>query len=872
MKRFYSIVALPTVSLITFILFTIFTNGNGNSGVKNVRTSGAMEALNFWNESRSYPNSKFPDNGFLEEYEKVKLRKKQNDTNSISPDWREMGPHNIGGRTLAIAINPQNTNTIWAGSASAGLWRSYSGGDGKDAWDYVPTGLPVLGVSCITFAGGDSSEMYIGTGEVYNKGNTSGGVAVRETRGSYGIGILKSTDGGSNWRKSLDWSYHQATGVWVIRVNPLNNRIVWAGTTEGTFKSTNAGDSWELVNSVPMVTDLIIHSVDTNTVLIACGNLFSTGKGIYRTDNSGNSWTKLTSNLPDDYNGKANFGVYKSNPDIIYLSIGNGYWEKAGTYLYRTTNTGDTWQRMAATDFSDYRGDYASFQGWYSHFVVVNQSNPELILAAGVDIFKSSDGGNTLQQKSFWYNWYFGRTPAGGPEGPTNYSHADHHAYAIHPDDPNIVYFATDGGIFRTKNFGNSFEGLNGGYQTTQFYNGFSTSISDSNFSIGGMQDNATAIYDGSEEWVRVIGGDGAWTGINQQNNNIAFGSWQKLNIVKLTYGGPGIYFESLISPPASGTVSFIAPFVVSNSNPSILYAGRSTVYKSTNSGMQWTPGPWITVNPPLSMAISNQDPNIVFVATAPVNATSEIFRTTDGGATWLDVKKDLPHSYPMDIIFDPENDNNVYVVFSGFGNSHFFKSTNRGDEWINIGDGLPDVPTSAVAVDPFRTNYLYVGNDLGLYFSPDTGSNWYDMNDGLPDACMIADISISPSNKKLRIATHGSGVYETNLIDEFVVSVDKQEVPSYFLLEQNYPNPFNPITTIEYSLQKSKRDIHNEDKVTLKVFDTIGREIAVLVNEYQSPGTYKVHFDASSLASGIYIYNLSYGSTSLSRKMLLLK
>lgn len=869
-----------TVLLVFAVLSSVITyHRTGTSDFtfkKRVKTSGALKAMQFWNDVRTYPNDKLPSRGLVEEFEKIKLRKTLEDSNKIDVNWKSLGPHNIGGRTISIAINPLNPNTIYAGSASGGLWRSYTGGKGKDAWEYVSTGHPVHGVSSIAIAGDDSTEIYIGTGEVYNLNNTRGGLSVRETRGSYGIGILKTTDGGVSWSKSLDWSYNQGTGVWAVRINPLNKNTVWAGTTNGTYKSTNAGLSWNRVHDTLMVTDLIVDPVDTNNILVACGNLFSTGKGIYKSTDSGISWRKITAGLPSEYKGKAVFALHKPNPNIIYMSLGNGYWSGAGTRLLRSADGGETWQTMAATDYSDYRGDFASYQGWFAHFIVVHRQDPNIILAAGIDVFKSRDGGNSLQQKSYWYNWYFGRTPAGGPEGPLNYSHADHHAYAVHPINPNIVYFATDGGVFRTTDFGETFEGLNGGYQTAQFYNGFSTSFTDSNFSIGGMQDNATGIYDGSDEWVRVIAGDGGWTAINQQNDHTSYGSWQELNIVKLTRGGSGIYFESYIAPPSSGSVGFIAPFVLSPSNPSIMYAGRSIIFKSTNGGSNWSPtnnNSAITNNPPVSMAISPSNPDVVFVATSPINYTSELFRTTNGGNTWKEIKGELPHTYPMDISIDPSNDNNVYVVFSGFGNSHAFRSTNKGDDWINIGDGLPDVPTTSIIVDPEKSHYLYIGNDLGVFFSPDTGNSWLDLNNGLPDVCMVTDLSISRSNRKLRIATHGNGVFETELIEDYIVDVKESRVPDRFILSQNYPNPFNAVTVISYSLPpKLGQSQYLNSRVTLKVYDVVGREVAVLVNAVQKPGFYRVEFDGNNLSSGIYFYRLRVGEFSNTKKLSLIK
>jgi len=835
------------------------------------KTSGALEALHFWNEVRTYPNKAFPSEGFVKayNYKKEKLSKK-NYRVDPNDNWREIGPHNIGGRTISIALNPQNPNTIYAGSASGGLWRSYTAGEGSDAWDYVNTGYPVQGVGAIAFVPDDSLEFYIGTGEVYNYSNTQGGVAVRETRGSYGIGILKTTDGGNTWTKSLDWSKDQQHGVMVIRINPLNKNSAWAGTSDGTYRSFDAGESWVQVNSIIMVTDLLIHPVDTSTVLIACGNLNSNGNGIYLTLDDGDNWDKITDDLPESYGGKAIFSTYKEDSNLIYASIGNGYYTKAGTWLCKSNNFGFTWEIVDTFDYSTY-------QGWFSHFAVINQNNPNEIIAAGVDVYKSTTGGTNLVQKSYWWKWDFGAPPAGGPEGPDDYSHADHHCFVIHPDDPEIVYLGNDGGIFRTTDFGETFEGLNGGYQTTQFYSGFSSSHTDSILSLGGMQDNSTAIYFGDPEWFRVIGGDGSWTGINQTNNNILYGSYQYLNIRKSTNGGATFYGAAPPNLPNSRT-SFIAPFVVGVDNSNVLYAGRSTIFKSTNSAGSWTT-PYgtssISTNPPITMAISYQNTDVVYVGNAPINSSAEIFRTTDGGNSWDNITGFLPDRYPMDIEVDPNNDQNVYVTFAGYGSSHVYKSTDGGDNWIDINNNLPDVPAFSVAIDPDYPEQLYVGNDLGVYFSMNGGESWSDISEGLPEAVMVYNLSIVPSNRSIRIASHGNGVFERKLLPIQTDVENEDENPIGFKLEQNYPNPFNPTTTIKYSIpvvEATRRVVSTK----LIVYDILGREVATLVNREQQPGSYEVTFDASSVSrqmtSGVYYYRLNAGSFAETKKMILIK
>ncbi|MFC2092740.1 T9SS type A sorting domain-containing protein [Bacteroidota bacterium] len=858
MKKQNKILITIFILLLTFTGIYYFFN-IGLKEEKPIKTSGALDALNFWTEQRAYPNMVIPDIGYYDAYIYSRQNLRNNTDNFDTTEWQQIGPHNVGGRTNSIAINPFNPNTIYAGSASGGLWRSYTGGVGTSAWEYVVTGYPVLGVGSIAISPVDTNTIYIGTGEVYGYQNAIGGLTIRETRGSYGIGILKTTNCGISWTKSLDWSYNQRRGVQVVRINPLNPNTIWAGTTEGTYRSYDAGTSWTQVHNTIMVTDLIIDPSDTSRILIACGNLNSAGNGLYRTTNSGNNWVKLTNGLPVSYGGKALFSVYLTSPNVIFASIGMGSSTGAGTRLVKTVNSGETWTTVS-------NQDYADAQGWFSHFVGVNPVDSSKIIAAGIDIWKSTTGGSNLVKKSDWTLWFSGRIPIGGPEGPPAYSHCDHHAIAYHPTNPDIVYFGNDGGVFRTTDGGETFEGLNGGYQTSQFYNGFSSGNIDSSLSFGGMQDNGVAIYDGDLAWIKkVFWGDGCWTAINSLNNDIMYGSYQYLNIRKSTNSGNT---WTTITIPPGGTTGFVAPYILGVNNPNIIYAGRSRVYKSTNGGSSWTTtnnGNNLDGNPVLTFGISSIDANKVFASTAPVGSRSKIFRTTNGGDNWDDVTSILPDRYPIDIAVDPENDTYVYIVFSGFGSSHIYKSSNSGDNWVDIGQSLPDVPTSSVIVDPQSSKIIYLGNDLGIYVTTNSGASWLEFQNGMVDAAIIMDLSISPGNRKLRAATHGKGVFEKDLLDPTVgVSSNTNFIEGYNL-GQNYPNPFNPVTKINFDIPKS-------GFVTLKIYDMLGKEVQTLVSSDLTTGSYSVDFDASRLTSGVYFYKLKTNDYSDVKKMVLIK
>jgi len=364
------------------LLLKLYLGHSEKSESEQLSPSESMNSLDFMNAQRAYPDMVIPKAGFFSGYEdsKMRLNKGERHLNPLDT-WQSIGPDNQGGRTLSIAVDPQNPDVIYAGSASGGLWRMTFSSQNNYSWEYIDTGFPVLGVNSIAIDPRDTDVLYIGTGEVYGYQNSDGGLFDRITRGSYGIGLLKSTDRGVTWTKSIDWTLDQRRGILALELNPLNPDIVFAGTTEGTFKSVDAGQTWELIHSELMAVDVAINPADTNIVYISCGNLSTPGVGIYRSMDSGATWTKLTNGLPSGWSGKTMLDIYKSSPNILYADIANTF-ETIG--LYRSEDNGDTWQQVMGTIV-----DYATFQGWYAHYVRVDPVDADRLLIGGVNFFVS---------------------------------------------------------------------------------------------------------------------------------------------------------------------------------------------------------------------------------------------------------------------------------------------------------------------------------------------------------------------------------------------------------------------------------------------------------------------------------------------------
>jgi len=832
MKYFYQLIG---------VLF-LFLHGCSHSptptSVKEFPQSGASLALDAWSLSRSYPTNKILVKSFTEAFE---YQQNIAQARNISANWEAIGPKNIAGRTLALAFHPVDSNIIFLGSASGGLWKTTTAGLGANAWQKISIGFPVLGVSSIAISPTDADVIYIGTGEMYNTTETRPGIVNRLTRGTYGFGIFKSTDGGLNWSKALDWTYQEMRSVQDLIINPQNDQVLYAATSIGLMKSTDAGKNWAVIHDIPMAVDVELNPIDTNILYVSYGSLFQDNSGIYRSMNAGESYSKLRIGIPTSYSGKTMLSIDPSSDKTIYASVAEAF-ESSG--LYRSSNHGASWIRLNS-------GDVAAFQGWYSHDVAVNPKNPEEIIQVGIDSWLSEDSGFTMNQQTAWINARYGKNPVDEPDGPPDYVHSDIHRVFYHPLMDNTVFLATDGGVFVSKDGGRTYASRNGGLQTSQFYANFANATKDANFAIGGMQDNSTAIYTGEAAWTKVLVGDGMSAAIDPEDNNIVYGSSQFLNIFRST--DSGLSFED-IAPGAFEPI-FSAPFEIAPSSPRILYAGGRFIYKTTNRGNTWfTPNPNFIDqgNSILTINVAPNNLNHLLVSTSP-NATgiANVFSSKDGGLTWNKLTG-LPDRLATDLVFHPENEDIAYITFGGFGSFHIYQTINGGENWFPIDNNLPDIPHNTIVIDPENTENIYIGNDLGIYASEDGGITWFPFMEGLPEGVLAMHLSISPANQKLRIATHGNGVFETDLIGKVITNINEKNIVSEINLAQNFPNPVINQTSIPLELGTAST-------LSLTIYDVKGSFVKTVINnQLLLQGTHQIQVSLNQLASGSYVYQIS--------------
>ncbi len=881
MNKFYrkKIVTKIFFALVIALGFTtaLFLFNHKNDFKEEEEEGHADEAFEWWYSQRALPDQMINREGLTRAVQltQQKILRMQKKSGVVEEPWQSIGPNNIGGRVLSLAIDPDSNNILWAGSASGGLWKSKTGGAGETGWEFVNTGFYLLSVSTIAINQTNANEMYIGTGEI--SGYNLGLLGTPSARTTYGLGVVKSTDRGTTWSATgLTWQFNQNRSVQKIVINPKNSKTIYAATSEGTYRSYDAGVTFIRILDTLMAMDLAVNPNDTTIIYVACGQRnTSPNSGLYRSTNGGNSFTRLTNGLPSANFGRTSLAIYPANPSIVYASIANAVTHNVEG-LYQSTDNGNSWSTMSSSS-----PNYVNGQGWYDNVVAVHPTNSTLVYAAGLDVYKSTSSGASLIQKSYWFKGNFGVISAGGIEGAADYIHADHHAIVFDPRNASRMFFGTDGGVFESTDGGETFIGRNGGLVTTQFYNGFDNAGNDSLIALGGLQDNGTVKYEGARAWNKVYGGDGGWCAIDPTNKNVLYEEYVYLAISKSTDGGSS--WSAIFSSNADSS-NFIAPFVITQSNPNILYAGAKKIFKSINGGTSWSEtngGKVLNGSNVSCLAASFTSADTIIAGTGQRTAALfELFYSTNGGVTWTKSLSSLPNRYPTDISFDPTKSAIAYATFSGYGIAHVFRSTDAGATWNNISSDLPDVPTQSVCIDPLNPTDIYIGTDLGVYRTTNSGTSWLPWFDGMPYA-MVLDVSISKTNRVLRAATFGNGVYQRKLGPARITNVRLADVnvPLDFSLSQNYPNPFNPSTMITYEIPlnpplqggndaTASRGIH----VTLKVYDEIGKEVAVLVDEQKNAGKYSVQWNASRTASGTYFVKMSAGNFSTTKKILLLK
>ena len=639
--------------------------------------------------------------------------------------WQSIGPFSINGtaigRISTVAVHPTNSNVVYIGGAQGGVWKTIDGGI---TWTPLTDKQCSLAMGSIVIDPVNPEIVYAGTGEQHFSGDSY-----------YGCGVLRSTDGGASWTQLAPLALRVRISRLVILPSTAGNiatTTILAATDNGLFRSTNGGTTWTTVRA-GIHTDLVVDPSNEQTLYTG----FRQG-GIFKSINGGVTWLSASAGLPTANVGRINIGLAPSAPATLYVAIQH-FTANNLLGLFKSTDGGNSWTQLSAT------GASCSTQCWYDLHVTVHPADPNIVFFGGVALFRSTNGGNTFATV-------------------TGAMHVDQHFLAFDPQNPQRVYAANDGGIYRSENGGTVWTGINNGLAITQFYGGISLHPSNSLLVIGGTQDNGTLSYTGAPTWTTIIGGDGGFTAINHENPAVQFGETQWTP--NSGFSGPnrsdgGAFVRKVNGINVSDNAQFIPPLVMDQSNPRVLYFGTDKLYRTADAADNWsaispvfTPGATLT-----AIALAASDPSTVYVG---LNS-SRVHVTTNGGDSWSVITAGLPARTPTDIAVDRADSRTAYVTFSGFGTGHVFRTVDGGQSWTNVSANLPDMPVNAVALDPATRRFVMIGTDLGVFVSSDSGSTWTILDDGMPNVAVF-DIAYNAATGALIAATHGRGMFQLQL------------------------------------------------------------------------------------------------------------
>ncbi len=715
--------------------------------------------------------------------------------------WQPLGPGNIGGRTRALLVHPQNPEILWAAGVSGGIWKTVDGGN---RWEPLADFLPNIAVNSMAMDPDNPDVIYAGTGEGYFREVVRGtSLPLR------GAGIFKTIDGGETWRRLASTRTSDFHWVNDVLVSPVDSTRVYASTRSGVWRSADSGATWTRV----LATDILGGCFDlearsdqpTDFLLASCGTFVQAL--VYRNP-AAEGATPWEAVLSEEGMGLTSLAVAPSQQGTVYaLSASylggpqgrfNGGLHAvfrsqqggaAGSWTAQVRNSNEVKLNtlllsnpLIATLQTCFQGqDRYSTLGWYTNMIAVDPFDPDIVWAGGVDLFRSDDGGENWGVVSYWW------------DSPPS-AHADQHVIVFHPqydgEDNQILFLGNDGGVWRSENAraasatgdqatcdrSNSevvWSSLNHNYGVTQFYHG--APFPDGARFIGGTQDNGTLLgsdEQGPDDWDHVLGGDGGYVAVNPDRPETVYAESQFLALSKSTNGGRSFQRKTSGIAESGANFLFIAPFAMDPSDPRRLWIGGRQMWRTADEAESWAGASpqlegggkvsAIAVNPRTSQHllvglnngyIHRQDQALV---SSPLTPWPSV-RPRSGFVSW--------------IAWDPGQMNIAYASYAGFGGPHLWKTEDGGVSWSPLDDtngpnSLPDIPIHGIVVDPHDGNRIFLATDLGVLVSVDGGSSWAVENSGFSNAVTESLALNQPAEgpAQLFAFTHGRGAWKVEL------------------------------------------------------------------------------------------------------------
>jgi len=708
-------------------------------------------------------------------------------------EYREIGPTRQSGRFVDIAVPSDDPHTFYIATASGHLWKTTNRGI---TFDVLFNDQPdIFSIGAIAIAPSDSNILYLGSGEANN------------SRSSYwGNGVYKSTDAGESWTNvGLPMSQH----IGRIVVHPTNPNVVYVaslgplyseGGERGLYKSTDGGHSWErMLNHRSEgqdvgVVDVVMDPTDPNTLYAATYDkvrlpwtfdLGGPGSRLFKTTDGGENWIQIGQGLPEGMLGRIGVDVYHSDPNVLYVTIENANKEgmsdqerrqelldhmssrgMIGGEVYRSENAGMNWEKVSPDDQSIGGGP-----AYYYGQIIIDPNDSDIVHVLSAASWGTYDGGETWERRPYGF---------GG----------DDHALWINPNDSRHIILGYDHGM------GISYDGGENWYHPdfqslAQFY---AVGVDNSRpyRVMGGLQDNGShmayhtnpaggPVY--FEQWERVGGGDGMYNEIDWCENRYLYNESQF---------GP-IRRTDLLTGETKGVRhndpemrwNWNAPILISPHDCNVIFHAGNILLRSEFRGEAWEViSPDLTKDDPATQTTGRGgDGNIQYgtITTfdeSPLKAgviwvgtdDGNVQVTKDGGETWMLLNENIPNNpeYWVSRVEASHHElGTAYLTYTGYRRDDFrpfvYKTTDFGENWTDISANLPDGPVNVIREHHINPDVLFIGTEFQVWVSNSGGETWTSMKLDMPTS-PVHDIKIQERDNDLVVATHGRGIYVTDI------------------------------------------------------------------------------------------------------------
>jgi photosystem II stability/assembly factor-like uncharacterized protein len=761
-----------------------------------------------------------------------------------------------GGRSTAVAGVPSQPLTFYMGAAGGGVWKTTDAGT---TWRNITDGFFEVGtVGAVAVAPSDPNVVYAGTGSAEPRGNVTPG-----------NGVYKSVDAGKTWKNI---GLKDAGEISRIQIHPKNPDLVYVAVlgnifgpndTRGIFRSKDGGATWQKVLFVSNKTGASDLSIDPVNPRILYAGMWaalrqpwtidsgSADSGVYRSDDSGDTWKRVTTGLPRGMVGKTSVSVSAANHDRIFVLMEAAN-DEGG--VFRSDNGGQSFTRT-------YAGRNLQQRAFYYTHIFADPKNPDLVYALNVNMMKSIDAGKT---------WTNVQTP-----------HSDHHDLWINPDDPSKMILANDGGATVSLSTGQSWSTqLN--QPTSEIYR----IAVDTRFPYriyGAQQDNSTVSVSsrgggggggggagaGNQSYYEVGGGESGHIAVDPRHPNIVYaGSYggfiSKMDTDTRLEEDIRTYPEEETGQRAADMkyrFQWTAPIRVSSHNPDVVYHTSQYVHRSSDGGRTWE-----IISPDLSRndktkqeyaggkGITRDDTGVevygtIFAFEESVQTAGLLWAGTDdgrmhisrdNGKNWMEITpKEMPEWGTVNSIdLSAHDPGRAHIAVNRYLSNdpkpYIFQTSDYGKTWKLLTSGTNGIPATSwvrvVREDPDRKGLLYAGTEFGLYISFDDGAHWQKFQQNLP-ITPVMDLMVH--QKDLIVATEGRSFWildDVSPLHQMTAQVTAAK-QTLFKPRDAYRSGGDPADFYYYFSEASR------DPVKIEVMDSTGATVASFTGQARGRG-----------------------------------